>query len=1029
MKESYDFKAVEKEISKFWNKNKIYNKAQNKKGESFYFLDGPPYTSGKVHIGTAWNKVLKDTILRYKRMKGFDVWDRAGYDMHGFPISLKVRAKLGLKNADDIKKYGIGKFVNECKKFATDNMHSMTKDFEKMGVWMDFKNAYYPLTKEFIEGEWWLVKQAEKNKRLYKGEKAMHWCYDCTTSLSKHELEYELVTDKSIFMKLKVKNTDNEYLVIWTTTPWTIPFNMAIMANPELEYVKAEVDGEIWIVAQMLANVFISSVCNKKFKILETFKGDKLEGVEYIHPLADDLSIYKDLKKESKKVHTVVMSKEYVDVSAGSGLVHCAPGCGPEDYEVGRKEGIPPFNNLTRKGEFPKEMGKFAGWKAKIDDDKFIKALEDKGSILATTNVEHDYAHCWRCKNPVIYRTTNQWFFKIEDLKEKMLALHKKTTWVPYSAFNAFSSWIENLRDNGITRQMYWGTPVPIWECNKCEDYEVMGSVAELKKKAGEPEDLHIPWIDKLSWKCKCGGTKKRIPDVLDVWIDAGTTSWSCLNFPASSKEFKKRFPADLILEGKDQIRGWFNLLLVASMISMNKHSFKSVYMHGFIQDSQGRKMSKSLGNVISPYEIMDKFGADTLRYYTVTAARPGIDMNYNFEDTEVKNRNLFVFWNIHHLLLDIAKAIDKKPEKIEYRKLSVEDKYILSRLHSTIKETTKQYDNYLLNEAPETVEAFLLELSRNYIQLVREKSVSGSDQERQNVLNVMFECYSKAITLLAPIVPYISDKIFLNLKEELKLDGESVHLLGWPVYDEKMINKSLEENFDIAWKTIGAALACRDQASVGVRWPLSEIIVDTSSKEVETAVKKLESLIEKQVNVKKITFKKMKLEYDIKPNYSALGKKFGDKTPKVVGLINKHTADIIKNINNSKIKLSSFEIEQSDLEIKKIVPEGFKASDFGHTTVFLNTETSKELEEEGFTREIMRRIQNLRKRSNLDKTDVIELVIETKEKWLSDYSDDIKKKVNAKSIEIIHKTNEKFTFSSKEKIKWKEFHILLDKL
>ncbi|MFH1769930.1 MAG: isoleucine--tRNA ligase [archaeon] len=1031
MEKSYDFRVVEKDVRKFWEKNRTYAEVKKKvKGKkSYYFLDGPPYTSGRVHIGTAWNKALKDCVLRYKRMAGFDVWDRAGYDMHGLPTSLKVRKKLGLKHMEDIAKYGVEKFIKECKSFAMKNMDVMNKDFQHMGVWMDFENAYYPIKQEFIEGEWWLAKQADKKKRLYKGKKVMHWCYDCETSLAKHELEYEVSEDDSIFMKFKLKNKKNEYLIIWTTTPWTIPYNLAVMVNPELEYVRADVEGETWIIANQLANIMISSI-DKKFKILETFKGDKLKGLEYEHPLEKEIPLYKEMKKEHPNIHTVVLSKEYVDTSAGSGLVHCAPGCGPEDFEVGRQNKIPAFNNLDRKGYFPKEMGKFAGWRARVDDQKFINYLKETGSIIGVTPVEHDYAHCWRCHNGVIFRTTKQWFFKVEDLKEKMLKLHKKTYWVPDAAYNAFSAWLENLRDNGITRQMYWGTPVPIWECSKCEDYEVMGNAAELKKRAGKlPADLHIPWIDKLSWKCKCGGTKKRIPDVFDVWIDAGTTSWNCLDYPARKDLFKKLFPADFILEGKDQIRGWFNLLLVSSMLGMDAHSFKSVYMHGFVQDSQGRKMSKSLGNTISPFEVMDKYGADTLRYYTISAAKPGLDMSYNFDDTEVKHRNLFVFWNIQNLIFDLAKSLGKKPGKINHDKLSLEDKYIISKLHSTIKDTTEQFDKYLLNETPLTVEKLLLELSRNYIQLVREKSVFGSNQERKNILDVMFEVYSKALVLFAPNIPFITEQIYQNLKKEFGLKEKSIHLTKWPTYDKKLINRTLEKTFEESAKVIGAALSCRDQASIGVRWPLGELIIDTKDKNVEKAVKKLEKLVKAQVNVKKIVFKKMKLDYEIKPNYSALGKKFGQKTAEVAELIKKNDAKIKKSIDDHKIKIEQFEIEHDHMDITKIVPSGFKMSQFGHTMVFLNTSVDETLEREGFAREIIRRTQNLRKNSGLNKQDKVKIIIETKESWIKNYADNIKKKVGAKTMNVTDKSVEKLTFSSNEKIKGKEFHILLSKL
>ncbi len=1031
MKEKYDFSVVEKDILSLWNKKKTYEtaKSNNKGKKSFYFLDGPPYTSGRVHLGTAWNKALKDCVLRYKRMAGFDVWDRAGYDMHGFPVSLKVRAKLGLKYLEDIENFGVDKFVNECKKFAIDNMKLMNKDFQNMGVWMDFDNAYYPLTKEFIEGQWWLLKQAEKNKRVYQGEKVMHWCYDCTTSLSKHELEYEMVEDDSIFVKFKIEGTKNEYLIIWTTTPWTIPFNLAVMVNPELDYVKVKVDNEVWVVAKQLATVLISGVCDKEFKILETFKGDKLDGVKYEHVFNDEVDFYKDLRKKHPRVCTVIMSKEFVDTSAGSGLVHCAPGCGPEDYEVGRQNGIPPFNLLDKKGTFPKEMGEFAGWKAKIDDKKFIDAMDKKGVLLAVTNVEHDYAHCWRCHNPVVFRTTKQWFFKVEDLKEKMLAAHKKTTWVPEAAYNAFSSWLENLRDNGITRQMYWGTPVPIWQCEKCNDHTVVGSVAELKKLSGkEPKDLHMPWIDKINFKCKCGGTKNRIKDVFDVWIDAGTTSWNCLDYPSRKDLFNKLFPADFILEGKDQIRGWFNLLLVASMISMNKHSFKKVYMHGFIQDSKGKKMSKSLGNVISPYEVIDKYGSDTLRYYTLSAAKPGLDMNYNSDDVEVKHRNLFVFWNLQHLLFDLAKSIGKNPGKP--KNLDLEEKYVLSRMNSAIKQSTEQYDNYLLNEAPSTAEELLLDLSRTYIQFVREKSVYGTDKERKVVLDVLFEVYLTGLKLFTPTIPFVTEKIYQNLKTEFDLSEDSIHHCSWPKANKKLIDENLEKNFEYAGSVIGAALSIRDKTNIGVRWPLSEMIIDTTKKEVKDSVNKLDSLIKKQINVKKIVIKKFKVDYDVKPNYSALGKTFGQETAEVAELIKKEVDKIAKQIDSAKIKIGKFELTKEHLIIDKKVPEGYGMATFAGATVFLNTAQSVELEAEGYARELVRRIQSLRKKSNLNKEDEIELAIETSDKaMIEPHLKDLQKKVNAKKLEVAHEIGEKFTFSSKEKIKGKEFHLKLDKL
>ncbi|MBN2111671.1 class I tRNA ligase family protein, partial [Candidatus Woesearchaeota archaeon] len=417
MAKPYDFKFVEPNMLRFWKDNDTYRKAKekNKGKKKFYFLDGPPYTSGKVHIGTAWNKALKDMFLRYKRMSGVDVWDRAGYDMHGLPTEHAAEKKLGIKSKEAIQKMGITKFIEECKKLCVDNMKIMNKDFTRIGVWMDFENAYQSIKKEFIESEWWLIKQAHKKGRLYEGLRTMTWCPHCETALAKHELEYKSVEESSIFLKFKVKGKKNEYLIVWTTTPWTIPYNLAVMVNPELEYVKAKVEDEVWYLAKGLAGIVVQAVANKKLQVIDEFTGDKLEGLKYEHPLYEELkNVYKEYEKRADKVFTVILTNEYVDLSAGTGLVHSAPGCGPEDYEVCHRYGIPPFNNLSESGVFPKEMGKFAGLTAKKDDKKFIDALRKTGALIETTQVEHEYAHCQRCHLPVIFRTTKQWFFKVE---------------------------------------------------------------------------------------------------------------------------------------------------------------------------------------------------------------------------------------------------------------------------------------------------------------------------------------------------------------------------------------------------------------------------------------------------------------------------------------------------------------------------------------------------------------------------------------------------------------------------------------
>ncbi len=961
----YNAKEIEREVLDFWKNKKIYEKVKNKnkKGKDFYYLDGPPYTSGKVHLGTAWGKALRDSLMRYKRMKGFNVWDRAGFDTHGLPTAHKVQENFNIRHKDDIPKFGVSKFVSECKKLSVKNMEVMIEDFKRLGVWMGFSDPYITLDNEYMEGEWWLIKKAYKNNRLYEGKKVMHWCPSCSTALAKHELEYQNVKDDSIFLKFPLKDKENEFLIIWTTTPWTIPYNLGVMVNPEEDYVRAKVGDETWIVAAKLAGMFIQGVADKQYKVIETIKGEQLEGVEYVHPLHSDLEkVYKKLKQENSKIHTIVLSKEYVDTGSGSGLVHMAPGCGPEDYEVGHEYGIKPFNNLNEDGKFPKDMGIFAGWDAKIDNKKFIDYFDKKCFLIKTTEVEHEYAHCWRCHKAVVFRLTRQWFFKVEDLKDQMKKFNEKILWQPgWAGSRQFDSWLDNLRDNSITRQRYWGCPVPIWKC-KCGNYEVIGSIKELEKKSKQkaPDDLHIPYIDKITIPCKCGEKMKRISDILDVWVDAGVASWTCLYYPRKKDLFEKLWPADFILEGKDQIRGWFNLLFVASMISIRKPSYKAVYMHGFINDIQGRKMSKSLGNYILPDEIVDKYGADTLRYYMIGAANPGLDLNYNLEDVRLKHKNLMILWNIHNYIINFCKTNKIKPKNIS-EKLGLEEKYILSKLNSTIEKTTELFDYYKLNEVPLVIESLFLELSRTYMQLNREKSAIGTKQEKELVVSVIYHVLYETLKIFTPIAPFICEKIYLSFRDEFGLKQDSISFEKWPETDKKRVDKKLENQFEIVEPIVQEILSKREKAQLGIRWPLAKVEIFLKDKEKVDAVKNLAEIIKTQTNIKKVTAKKGKRRY-----------------------------------------------------------------------LKLDTKLTKELEAEGYTREVTRRIQSLRKKAGLKKDDNVILYIKCTDKLescLCKFDKYIKEKCGASELSISkEEAKKKYNNVCREKVKGLEFEISFTK-
>jgi len=851
----YDFKTVEENIFEFWEKKKILAKLRKslKGKKKFYFLDGPPYTSGKIHMGTAWNQVLKDQALRYRRMRGFDVWDRGGYDMHGLPTAHKTMAKFGLTDKESIEKFGVDKFMKECEKFSVEMMKQMSKDFDRLGVSLDHDDPYMPITNEYMEGEWWLMKKAHENNRLYLGKKVMTWCYDCETALAKHELEYKNVSDDSIFVKFKIEGKDNEYLVIWTTTPWTIAFNLGVMVNPDLDYVKAKVGKEVWVLAKGLAAPVIQNFTDFKLEVMEEFKGKKLEGTRYVHPFYDTLKKqYDEIKKESKKAFSVVLSKEFVDLSAGTGLVHMAPGCGPEDYKVGRDNGIPAFNNLTEKGDYPDDMGEFSGMNAKRDNSKFKDALEKRGVLIASTKVDHDYAHCWRCRNPVIFRATKQWFFKIEDMIPELLKQSEKVKYVPEETKDRYQLWLKNLKDNSVTRQRYWGTPMPVWKCKACGEYTVVGSMKELKELSGKvPKDLHIPWIDEIKIKCKCGEDQERIPDIIDVWVDSGTASWNCIRYPGNEDLKKQFWPVDLVLEATEQTRLWFYMLQICSNISMKENCFKTMYTHGMLRDVDGVKMSKSIGNIISPDEVLEKYGVDTMRLYTITT-RAGCDMNFSWDEVKLKYREIHVLLNITNYLINYSEKAPKMPKK-----LSIEDKWILSRMNSTIKECTELLDNFNLARAPQRVEELFLDLSRRYIQYTRSRTIDGS------IFGIIYEVLQNVLKMLSITCPYITEHLYQKLKDKYKLKEESIHMCSWPKFDEKAIDKKLEESMDLAGDFIQEILAQREKAQIGVRWPLKKA---TLTLEDSKSMEKLKDIIQIQTNIKEIKLKKgkQKVELDV---------------------------------------------------------------------------------------------------------------------------------------------------------------------
>ncbi len=1017
----FDHRKIEKEIVEFWEKNNIYskNKEKGKGKKPFYFLQGPPYTSGRIHIGQAWNNSMKDAVLRFKRMRGLDVWDRAGYDMHGIPTSSKVQEKLGLNSKEDIEKFGVGKFIQECMDFSEGHAKQMSQDLFKLGIWMDYGDAYMPISEDWIDSIWFLIKKVEEKKRLYEGEKTMSWCAECETALAKHECHYKTLVDKSIFVKFKIRNEENKHLIIWTTTPWTIAFNLAVMVNPEVDYAEVQVEGETWILARDLVDKVMKEL-GKDYVILDEFKGSELKGLKYEHPWGNEIQDYTKLKLKHPKIHTIVLSKEYVNLDAGTGLVHCAPGCGPEDYEVGRENNIPPYNNINEKGVFPDGMGDLSGLKAKSDDNKFSSKLEECGALVGSMNVEHEYAHHERCSKPVIFKTTKQWFFKVEDLKERMSEFNKKAHWVPESINNSYSEWLKELRDNSITRQRYWGTPIPLWKCSKCPEYKVIGSKAELIREAGEePENLHRPWIDKIKLRCKCGGEMNRLPDVLDVWIDAGVGPWACLHYPKRKDYLEKYFPPDFVLEGRDQVRGWFNLLMVSTVLAFDQAPFKNIYSHGMINDIDGVKMSKSLGNVISPEQVINEAGADSFRLY-MFQTNAGQDVNFAWDELKNKLKVLTIFWNVHEYLLNYCSSLAINPTKMP-EELDLEEKYILSKLNKTIKNVTEMYEFYLIDKVPKELESLIIALSREYIQSTREKI----SEKPQLVASTIYKVLLETIKMLSTVSPFISEKIYQNLKLPFDLENESVSLEDWPKYDPKLIDEDLEKQLAMAQDITQAGLAAREKAKKGVRWPIKELQIISSNKDVKATLDNFEDLLKSKLNVKAIRHEEtFKFEsVNVSPNKSQIGKDFKTDAPLIYEkLTQEHLGEFYEK---REVQVGEFLLKRNHFFIEEIMPEGLAASEFKNGKVILDLEVTEKLEQEGFAREAIRRIQDLRKAKGLKKKDQINLSIASKYN-LEKFKEYIKEKVGASIIEF---KDMKYENKDEFKIKGHQFKISFVKL
>ncbi len=913
MAERYNPSAIEDKVSDLWYSRDVYLNRDRMGKREFFFLDGPPYTTGAVHLGTAWNKIIKDAKLRFLRLNGYNVGDQPGYDMHGLPIEVIVEKRLGVKDKKEIERLGVEKFIEECKSFALELVEKMSDDFRSLGVWLEWENPYKTLDKSYMEAEWGVLKRIHDRGLLTRAKRVVSWCPRCSTALAEAEVEYMDKEDPSIYVKFPLKGKKREYIIVWTTTPWTLIANRAAAANPELGYVKAVVrekgNKEKWITLKSTLDQILEKSGYELIEIEEEFKGKDLESLSYAPPFAD---------KECR-----VLEGDFV-AGENSGLVHIAPGHGEDDYRLGLEHGLEIYSPMGDDGRFTEEAGEFKGLTAGEASKVVIEKLRERNLLVSDEELIHRYGHCWRCKSPIIYRATDQWFIKIDSIKKKMLDQVASTDWYPpWAGSSRERDWVENARDWCISRQRYWGCPLPIWRCENGH-YKVVGSLDELGVSI---EDLHRPWVDEIKMKCdECGSEMSRVKDIFDVWFDSAV---AC----CASQNRKKQ--ADWIVEAHDQTRGWFYSQLFAGVAAFGKAPYKSVLMHGHALDKEGRPMSKSLGNAISPREVVDKYGTDALRLYFLGNSSPWEDLPFNWDGVKNTYRALSIYWNVYQFASTYMNLDRFDPEKAnpEFR---VEDLWLLSRLESLKEEVAKHYERNDFNLVCRAILKFTGEdLSRWYVKLIRDRAwVEGESPDKDGAYSTLYKALIQTSTIFYPIAPFISEEIYRGVSGK-----ESIAFELWPRGGKT--DKDLERDMVTIRGLVEKVLEIRGRIGRNLRWPIKAMMVSGTKK-----MERLSGILASQANVKEVNI-----------------------------------VDEFDEVSEGWLK---------------------EESDFG--SIALDLELTEDLAYEAYAREIVRRVQSMRKAASLDVEDYISLSMWTDDELtraVEHMRDYISREVRGKTIEI----------------------------
>ncbi|MCR5210044.1 MAG: isoleucine--tRNA ligase [Lachnospiraceae bacterium] len=1014
-----NFVEREKEVEKFWKDNRIFEKSieQREGCPTYTFYDGPPTANGKPHIGHVLTRVIKDMIPRYRTMKGNMVPRKAGWDTHGLPVEIEVEKLLGIDGKDQIESYGLEPFIEKCKESVW-KYKGMWEDFSgTVGFWADMDNPYVTYHDDYIESEWWALKQIYDKGLLYKGFKVVPYCPRCGTPLSSHEVAqgYKAVKERSAIVRFKCTDED-AYFLAWTTTPWTLPSNVALCVNPDETYCKVKAaDGYTYYMAEALLDTVLGRFANeeegvKAYEILEKFKGTDLEKREY-EPLYKCTG--EAAAKQRKKGHYIVCDS-YVTMTDGTGIVHIAPAFGEDDARVGRNYDLPFVQFVDGKGEMTKDTP-YAGLFVKDADPKVLTDLENEGKLFDAPKFEHDYPFCWRCDTPLLYYARETWFVKMTAVKDDLVRNNKTVNWIPTSIGEGrFGNWLENIQDWGISRNRYWGTPLNIWTCPDCGEIMCIGSRAELAEKSGNPDaaktELHRPYIDEVTIPCpKCGKEMHRVPEVIDCWFDSGAMPFAQHHYPFENKElFEQQFPAQFISEAVDQTRGWFYSLMAESTLLFNKSPYENVIVLGLVLDEKGQKMSKHLGNAVDPFDALKNYGADAIRWYFYINSAPWLPNRFHGKAVQEGQRKFMgTLWNTYAFWVLYANIdeFDASKYTLEYDKLSVMDKWLLSKLNSVVGEVDSNLNDYKIPEAARALQDFVDEMSNWYVRRCRERFwAKGMEQDKINAYMTLYTALVTISKAAAPMIPFMTEEIYQNLVRSVDKDAkESIHLCDFPAVDEKLIDKELEENMETVLKIVTIGRAVRNGANIKNRQPIGRMIVKTPVKPDEFYT----AIIREELNVKGVEYLDDVSEYTsytFKPQLKTVGPKYG----KQLGAIQKYLAGVDGNEAMASLKENGaitfdangvqVSLAMEDLLITMAQKDGFAADADGNVTVVLDTKLSPELIEEGFVYEVISKLQTMRKDSGFEVMDRIEAAFSGNDK----IEEVIKKNADAISDKVL---------------------------